>query len=153
MSTKGQLCFKYNGSALCYKYGGSALIFKGEKIAECTINVAFGKQSWVCNTYDCYHTIQYSCSGSGLTIKSSEQGMDSASFTVQPTASGTFTVSVTASTSCGAIDQENPGATCTVSAAQQGASPKIKTNQSLSPNTAKSFTIRFDSSGKLSSIS
>ena len=153
MSTKGQLCFKYNGTDLCYKYGGTALIFKAGQIPACTIEVLFGKQSWVCKTYDCYHTILYSCSGSGLTILSSEQGIDSVSFTVQPTASGIFTVVVQASTSCSAITQESPGASCNVSASQIGITPKILANQSLLPNTVKSFTIIFDSNGNLNNIS
>ena len=152
MGTSGQLCYQYGGTALCYKNGGTQLIYKVDTIQNCTIKVKYGKQNWICTTYDAYHVIQYSCTGTGLSVVESSEGFDESIFVVRPTANGTFQVSVIASTSCSALESEEPGATCTVSVNQKGVSPKVAASIPCLPNVAKSVYISFDSNGKLSNI-
>ena len=156
MNTVGFLCYKYGGDALCFKYHADELIYKAEPPpAQCTISVQYGNQSWVCNTYRCYHEIIYNCAGTGTNVvtTSSDIGFATAEFIVEPSANGTFTVTVTASTNCAALDIESPNATCTIAASQPGATPKIKLNIALRPNsTVSAATISFDAEGKLSGI-
>lgn len=154
MSTAKHLCYKRNGSALCYKRGTKNLIYRKESSSDksCTISVFYGKQSWVCITYNVYHEILYSTSGSGLVVTSSETSVSGASFVVTPSGSNSFTLSITASTSCSALPQENPGATCTVSASQAGAAAKVARGIALTPNTARSIYVEFNSSGTLTNI-
>lgn len=154
----GKLCYTGSGSLAYSKQDNTSLIFK-DATEQCTIKVNFGIQSWVCNTYDCYHEIKYSAQGSfeggSGTIVSSLVGMpDSAEFVVKPSSGSTssFVVTVTATTSCGALDKEHPGATCSVAAAQKGATPKSKGNTDCNPNVQVRIYVSFDSNGKLTGI-
>ena len=156
----GKLCRSKSGSSLIYsKKDSSKLVYKAEQPEECTIRVQFGSQSWTCNTYSCYHEIQYAASGGSFeqgsgTVISSYSVQDSAEFKVKPKAgaSSSFVFSVVANTSCGAIEKENPGASCTVAAAQKGVAPKTKGNTQCQPNVAIRIYVNFDTNGKLTGI-
>ena len=148
------LCHEVTEAAdpsLCYKYRGERLIYKKGGNYKCDIEVVFGAQSWVCNTYDCYHEIDYECTGSGMKSKV-DMGISSATFEVDSSPNGIFEISVTAITSCGALEQEDPGASCNVSASQRGVAPKVMTDIKCPPNSAVSILVEFDEDGKLKGI-
>lgn len=156
----GKLCHSKNVSFLIYsKNDSSKLVFKAAEPEECTIRVQFGSQSWTCNKFSCYHEIQYAASGGSFeqgsgTVVSSYTAQDCAEFKVKPKAGSTssFVFSVVANTSCGNIEHENPGASCSIAAAQKGATPRTKGNTQCQPNVAIRIYVNFDTNGKLTGI-
>lgn len=160
---KGDLCYKKGGNSLCFKSGGSALVYKADPVAkptEATVRVPWAPQSYTCTTYNTYHEITFSCSGSftrgsGSVVSKTDGGTETI-FKLQVTKGpAVFTVSVSDTTPCSATE-EDPGATCRVLAAQTGATPKSKSGVTIpridggaSPNTVR---VSFDSNKKLTGV-
>ena len=158
---KGDLCYKSGGNALCYKGGGTALVYKGQASPTATIRVPWGPQSYVCNTYDTYHEISFSCSGafasgSGSIVSQSSDGTETVFKVKVSEGPAVFALSVSTSTPCGA-KEEDPGATCRVLAAQRDASPKAKSSVSAprteSGSSPTVVSVSFDADGKLTGVS
>ncbi len=157
---KGDLCYKKGGNALCFKHLGSSLVHKGEASAEATVRVPWSPQSYVCSTYNEYHEISFSCSGSftegaGSIVEQTGSGTETVFKLKISDKPAVFEISVSTSTPCTA-KEEDPGATCRVFVSQRGVTPRSKSGVSApraesggSPTTVR---VSFDSAGKLTGV-
>lgn len=160
---KGDLCYKKGGNSLCFKSGGSALVYKIDPSArptEAVVRVPWTPQSYVCNTYDTYHEITFSCTGSftdgsGEIVSQTNGGTETV-FKLRITEGpAVFTISVSDSTPCTATD-EDPGATCRVLVSQRGVAPIAlsgvsvpRTDGGAKPNI---IDVSFDEARKLTGV-
>lgn len=165
--TKRTLCFSKTASnrPLCYKMAtgdqgitSAPLIYKGGK--ETTIRVPWLPQSYTCHTYNYYHVIAFTASGtftagSGRILSQTDGGTEVVFKIKVEAGPATFEISASSSTPCAAT-QEDPGVKCNVFVNQVGTTPQMKKSIAVprieTTGTPKKILVKFDAACKLVSI-